>query len=80
MRLTGFMRFLISLVNLLEQRPSMYLYELKTALDCGLTTTFEFGYPNLYAVIVAHDDLFTINAGHTQERSEVALNVHCERK
>lgn len=58
----------------------MYLYELKSALDCGLTTTFEFGFPNLYSVIVAHDDLFTINMGPTQERSDVALNVNCERK
>ncbi|XP_034100773.1 meiosis regulator and mRNA stability factor 1 [Drosophila albomicans] len=77
-RLTPFMRFLVSLVRLLEQRPSMYLHELKSALDCSLTTTFEFGFPNLYTVIVAHDDLFTINNGPTQERSDVALNVNCE--
>nr|XP_032293408.1 meiosis regulator and mRNA stability factor 1 isoform X2 [Drosophila virilis] len=77
-RLTSFMRFLVSIVRLLEQRPNMYLYELKSALDCGLTTTFEFGFPNLYSVIVAHDDLFTINMGPTQERSDVALNVNCE--
>ncbi|KAH8263710.1 hypothetical protein KR044_012743, partial [Drosophila immigrans] len=77
-RLTPFMRFLVSLVRLLEQRPSMYLHELKTALDCSLTTTFEFGFPNLYTVIVAHDELFTINNGPTQERSDVALNVNCE--
>ncbi|KAH8376689.1 hypothetical protein KR093_000896, partial [Drosophila rubida] len=77
-RLTPFMRFLVSLVRLLEQRPSMYLHELKSALDCSLTTTFEFGFPNLYTVIVAHDDLFTINNGPTQERSDIALNVNCE--
>lgn len=77
-RLTSFMRFLISLVRLLEQRPSMYLHELKTALDCGLSSTFEFGFPNLYSVIVAHDDLFTINNGPTQERSDVTLNVNCD--
>ncbi|XP_030240861.1 meiosis regulator and mRNA stability factor 1 isoform X1 [Drosophila navojoa] len=77
-RLTAFMRFLVSIVRLLEQRPSMYLYELKNSLDCGLSTTFEYGFPNLYSVIVAHDDLFTINMGATQERSDVALNVNCE--
>ncbi|XP_023161530.2 meiosis regulator and mRNA stability factor 1 [Drosophila hydei] len=77
-RLTAFMRFLASIVRLLEQRPSMYLYELKASLDCGLGSTFEYGFPNLYSVIVAHDDLFTINMGATQERSDVALNVNCE--
>jgi len=76
-RLTSFMRFLITLVRLLEQRPSMSLHELKTALNCGLNTTFEFGYPNLYSVIVAHDDLFTVNNGPTQERSDITLNVNC---
>ncbi|ALC40415.1 CG17018 [Drosophila busckii] len=77
-RLTRFMRFLVSIVRLLEQRPSMYLHELKLALDCGLSSTFEYGFPNLYSVIAAHDDLFTLNVGPTQESSEVALNINCE--
>ncbi|XP_017152641.1 meiosis regulator and mRNA stability factor 1 [Drosophila miranda] len=77
-RLTSFMRFLISIVRMLEQRPSMYLYEIKSGLDCGLSTTFEYGFPNLYSVVAAHEDLFTINKGPTQERSDVSLNVNCE--
>ncbi|SPP85562.1 blast:Meiosis arrest female protein 1 [Drosophila guanche] len=77
-RPTSFMRFLMSIVRMLEQRPSMYLYEIKSGLDCGLSTTFEFGFPNLYSVVAAHEDLFTINKGPTQERSDVSLNVNCE--
>ncbi|XP_022223062.2 meiosis regulator and mRNA stability factor 1 isoform X2 [Drosophila obscura] len=76
-RPTSFMRFLMSIVRMLEQRPSMYLYEIKSGLDCGLSTTFEFGFPNLYSVVAAHEDLFTINKGPTQERSDVSLNVNC---
>ncbi|XP_026838680.1 meiosis regulator and mRNA stability factor 1-like isoform X1 [Drosophila erecta] len=77
-RLTRFMRFLIAIVRMLEQRPSMYLYEIKNGLSCGLSTTFEFGFPNLYSVIAAHKDLFRINNGPTQERSEVSINTKCE--
>ncbi|XP_043063818.1 LOW QUALITY PROTEIN: meiosis regulator and mRNA stability factor 1 [Drosophila ficusphila] len=76
-RPTAFMRFLIKIVQVLEQRTSMYLYEIKISLDIGLTTTFEFGFPNLYSVIAAYQDLFTLNNGPTQERSEVSLTVNC---
>ncbi|XP_032570485.1 meiosis regulator and mRNA stability factor 1 isoform X1 [Drosophila sechellia] len=77
-RLTRFMKFIIAIVRMLEQRPSMYLYEIKNGLNCGLSTTFEFGFPNLYSVIAAHKDLFRINNGPTQERSEVSINMNCE--
>ncbi|EDW99411.1 meiosis regulator and mRNA stability factor 1 isoform X1 [Drosophila yakuba] len=77
-RLTRFMRFLIAIVRMLEQRPSMYLYEIKNGLNCGLSTTFEFGFPNLYSVITAHKELFRINNGPTQERSEVSISTNCE--
>lgn len=70
----------MKIVRLLEQRPNIYLYEIKSALECGLTTTFEFGFPNLYSLVAAHDDIFTINNGPTQERSDVTLNANCERK
>jgi len=79
-RLTRFMKFIIAIVRMLEQRPSMYLYEIKNGLNCGLSTTFEFGFPNLYSVVAAHKDLFSINNGPTQERSEVSINMNCERK
>ncbi|XP_030377881.1 meiosis regulator and mRNA stability factor 1 [Scaptodrosophila lebanonensis] len=77
-RPSPYIRFLMSIVRLLEQRPSMYLHEIKSALECGIATTFEFGFPNLYSVIAAHEDLFTINNGPTQERSDVSLNVNCD--
>ncbi|XP_070075597.1 meiosis regulator and mRNA stability factor 1 [Drosophila takahashii] len=77
-RLTGLMRLVIVIVRLLEQRLSMYLYEIKNVLNIGLTTTFEYGFPNLYSVIEAHDDIFTVNNGQTQEISEVSLTVSCE--
>ncbi|KAH8361199.1 hypothetical protein KR200_006410, partial [Drosophila serrata] len=77
-RLTNFMKFLMNIVRLLEQRPNMYVYEIRSALECGLTTTFEFGFPNLYSIIAAYDDIFTINNGPTQERSDVTLNNNCE--
>ncbi|KAH8421208.1 hypothetical protein KR009_000157, partial [Drosophila setifemur] len=77
-RLTDFTRFLMSIVGILEQRPTMYLYEIKSALECGLITTFAFGFPNLYSVLSAHEDLFTINKGPTQDRCDVSLKVNCE--
>ncbi|XP_017085652.2 meiosis regulator and mRNA stability factor 1 [Drosophila eugracilis] len=77
-RLTSFMRFLIKIVHMLELRPSMQLYEIKNGLESGLTATFEFGFPNLYSVIVAHEELFTVKIGSTQERSLVSLNNKCE--
>uniref|UniRef100_A0A6P4EIX2 Meiosis arrest female protein 1 n=1 Tax=Drosophila rhopaloa TaxID=1041015 RepID=A0A6P4EIX2_DRORH len=77
-RLTGFMRLIIAIVRMLEQRSRMNLCEIKNALNSGLAFTFEFGYPNLYSVIAAHEDLFTVNNGPTQERCEISLNVNCE--
>ncbi|KAI8035532.1 hypothetical protein M5D96_011690 [Drosophila gunungcola] len=77
-RLTGFMRLLIAIVCMLEQRPSMYLCDIKNALDTDFASFFEFGFPNLYSVIAAHEDLFTVNNGPTQERSDVSLNPNCE--
>ncbi|KAH8251987.1 hypothetical protein KR032_001793, partial [Drosophila birchii] len=77
-RLTAFMKFLMNIVRLLEQRPNMYVYEIRSALECALTTTFEFGFPNLYSLVAAYDDIFTINNGPTQERSDVTLNDNCE--
>ncbi|KAH8338906.1 hypothetical protein KR059_006256, partial [Drosophila kikkawai] len=77
-RLTAFMKFLMNIVRLLEQRPNMYVYEIRGALECSLTTTFEFGFPNLYSLVAAYDDIFTINNGPTQERSDVTLTVNCE--
>ncbi|KAH8272210.1 hypothetical protein KR018_011740 [Drosophila ironensis] len=79
-RLTAFMRFLISIIRLLEHQPNMYLYEIKSQLECGLATTFRFGYPNLYKMLDAHKDLFTMVDGPTHEKCYVSLKVNCECK
>ncbi|XP_011292102.1 meiosis regulator and mRNA stability factor 1 [Musca domestica] len=72
-RISGLMHFLMNIIRLLEQRAPMLLLEIKNALDCTISTTFEFGYPNLYTVISTHSDIFYINLGVTLERSEVGL-------
>lgn len=75
------MHFLMNIIRLLEQRAPMLLLEIKNALDCTISTTFEFGYPNLYTVISTHSDIFYINLGVTLERSEVGLvgNTECKK-
>ncbi|XP_016949240.2 uncharacterized protein LOC108023981 isoform X2 [Drosophila biarmipes] len=72
------MRFLITIVRMLEQRPGMYLHEIKKSLNIGLATTFEFGFPNLYSMIAAYKDLFTVIKGQTQERANISLTFDCE--
>lgn len=38
------------------------------------------GFPNLFSVISAFNDIFVINVGMTQERSEISLQPNCERE
>lgn len=74
------MQFLMNMIRLLEQRSPMLLLEIKNALDCSISTTFEFGYPNLFSVISTYSDIFYVNLGVTLERSEVGLvgNNECK--
>ncbi|XP_017475841.1 PREDICTED: uncharacterized protein LOC108366075 [Rhagoletis zephyria] len=77
-RSTSFLKFLLSIIRLLEKRTTVLLTEIKNALECGITTTFEFGFPNLFSVVSAYTDIFVVNAGLTQERSEISLQPNCE--
>ncbi|XP_001965864.4 meiosis regulator and mRNA stability factor 1 isoform X2 [Drosophila ananassae] len=77
-RLTGLLRFLVSIVRILEHRRSMHLHEIKKSLKCGLGATFEFGFPNLYELLSAYEDLFTLDYGASHERCNVSLNANCE--
>ena len=72
------MKFLINIIRLLEQRTVMVVHDIKIALDCSINTTFEFGYPNLFSILTAYEDLFNINLGTTQERSEITLVLNSE--
>lgn len=79
-RISQFMKFLMSIIRLLEQRPTMMLHEIKNALDCSISTTFEFGYPNLYTLLSAYPDIFCLTLGVSQERSEVTLLASTEMR
>ncbi|KAH8269879.1 hypothetical protein KR026_009584, partial [Drosophila bipectinata] len=77
-RLTGLLKFLISIVRILEHRQKMHLNEIKNSLKCGLSTTFEFGFPNLYELLSAYEDLFTLDFGSSHDRCIVSLKADCE--
>ncbi|XP_053961147.1 uncharacterized protein LOC128865143 isoform X1 [Anastrepha ludens] len=77
-RSSGFLKFLLSIIRLVEKRNTVLLTEIKSTLHCNITTTFEFGFPNLFSVLAAHNDIFVVNVGLTQERSEVSLHPNCE--
>lgn len=74
------MKFLMNIIRLLEQRSTMIVHDIKTTLDCSISTTFEFGYPNLFSILTAYEDIFNINLGVTQERSEVTLIANSESR
>lgn len=78
--ISALMKFLMNIVRLLEQQTTMTLQDIKTTLDCTISTTFEYGYPNLLSILTAYDDIFKINIGVTQERSEVTLLTNSESK
>ncbi|XP_065358412.1 meiosis regulator and mRNA stability factor 1 [Calliphora vicina] len=78
--ISAFMKFLMNVIRLLEQRSTMIVHDIKTALDCTITTTFEFGYPNLFSILTAYDDIFNVNLGVTQERSEITLVPNSEMR
>ncbi|XP_013101916.2 meiosis regulator and mRNA stability factor 1 isoform X1 [Stomoxys calcitrans] len=77
-KVSGLMHFIMNIIRLLEQRSPMLLLDIKNALDCSITSTFEFGYPNLFSVISTYSDLFYVNAGVPLERSEVGLAGNAE--
>uniref|UniRef100_A0A182RVL6 HTH OST-type domain-containing protein n=1 Tax=Anopheles funestus TaxID=62324 RepID=A0A182RVL6_ANOFN len=56
--LTALMKFIMRMVQVVKQRTSISVYDLKLALNVSLGTCFEFGYPNLVAVLNAFSDVF----------------------
>uniref|UniRef100_A0A1A9W5J8 HTH OST-type domain-containing protein n=1 Tax=Glossina brevipalpis TaxID=37001 RepID=A0A1A9W5J8_9MUSC len=77
--LTNFTKFLMKIVRLLEYRSSsMTILEIKNALDCDIHTTFQYGYPNLYSLIIAHPDIFSVGPTSTHEKAEVTLVKNTE--
>lgn len=75
------MKFLIHVVNILEQKKVMNVQEVKTIMKLNLTTTFNFGFPNMSSLFQSFPDIFKISAEqHLNERSDIELNPDCPRK
>ena len=81
---TQMMKFLIHIVNVMEQKNVMNVQEIKSIMKLNLTTTFSFGFPNVSSLIQAFPDAI-VGAGESadksiHERSEVELNPDCPRE
>ncbi|XP_067620766.1 uncharacterized protein Marf1 [Eurosta solidaginis] len=77
-RSSEFLKFLLCIINVLEKRSSIMLSELRRALHCNIRTTFEFGYPNLFTVLSAYNDIFIVHVDTSQDRREISLQPNCE--
>ncbi|XP_053662994.1 meiosis regulator and mRNA stability factor 1 [Anopheles marshallii] len=76
--LTALMKFVMRMVQVVKQRTSISVYDLKLALNVSLGTCFEFGYPNLVAVLNAFSDVFVAaNATYINDKSDIELNRDC---
>jgi meiosis arrest female protein 1 len=76
------MRFLMHVVNILEQRKSSTVSELKSIMKLNLTTCFNFGFPNMSALFQAFPDIFDGSkiGCNLHEHSEIELNSDCPCK
>uniref|UniRef100_A0A182W7T7 HTH OST-type domain-containing protein n=1 Tax=Anopheles minimus TaxID=112268 RepID=A0A182W7T7_9DIPT len=73
--LTALMKFVMRMVQVVKQRTSISVYDLKLAMNVSLGTCFEFGYPNLVAVLNAFSDVFVaVNATYINDKSDIELN------
>jgi meiosis arrest female protein 1 len=79
---TQMMKFVIHVVNILEQRKTINIQDLKSLMKLSLTATFNFGHPNVSSLVHAFPDVFkVVNASGEEksihERSEIELNPCC---
>lgn len=49
-RSTSFLKFLLSIIRVVEKRTTVMLIEIKSSLHCNITTTFEFGKFRIFRV------------------------------
>nr|XP_049465072.1 meiosis regulator and mRNA stability factor 1 [Anopheles coluzzii] len=76
--LTALMNFVMRMVQVVKQRPSISVYDLKLAMNVSLGTCFEFGFPNLVSVLNAFSDVFVAsNTTFIGEKSDIELNRDC---
>lgn len=83
--ITQTMKFFIHAVNVLESRKTMNVQEIKSVMKLNLSTTFNFGFPNISTLFQGYPDIFTVATGgaaekHLQERSDIEVNPDCPRK
>lgn len=83
--ITQTMKFCVHAVNVLETRKKMNVQEIKSVMKLNLTTTFNFGFPNVSSLFQAHPDIFFVTTSgivekHLHERNDVEINPDCPRK
>lgn len=77
--ITPMMKFIIHVVNVLEQRKVMNVQDIKSMMKINLTTCFNFGFANLSSLFQAFPDIFNVNKteGNLHERSDIELARDC---
>lgn len=76
--ITQMMKFMMHVVNLLEQKKTMNVQEIKSMMKLNLTSTFNFGFPNVSSLLHAYSDIFAIVGDkNIHDRCEVELNPSC---
>ncbi|XP_055908244.1 meiosis regulator and mRNA stability factor 1 [Eupeodes corollae] len=76
-KISSFMKFIMGVIQFIEHR-TMLLSEIKNALNVECINCFQYGFPNLYTILRAYPDVFSVNTGQTQERSEISLILQSE--
>lgn len=83
---TQMMKFLLHVVNILEQKKRITIQQIKSIMKLSLNSTFYLGFPNVSSIIVAYPDIFVVctegGAGEKihHERYDVELNQACPSK
>lgn len=77
--MTALMKFVMRMVQVIKQRTSISVYDLKLVMNVSLGTCFEFGYPNLVAVLNAFSDVFVAggDSAFISDKSDIELNRDC---
>jgi len=66
--ITPMMKFIMHVVNVVEQYKMMNIQEIKSTMKLNLATCFNFGFPNLSSLFQAFPDIFNF--------TKVGLNLH----
>ncbi|CRL06510.1 CLUMA_CG019553, isoform A [Clunio marinus] len=76
--ISNMMKFMIHVANVLEQKKRININELKSIMKLNLSTTFNFGYPNISTLFQAFPDTFkVVDEKPLHERSEIELHPDC---